>query len=48
MKGTQERGFILGSVEEIVLTLDDNAMNLQVKKTVTGSFFLFFGICLQL
>ena len=29
MKGTEERGFILGSVEEIVLTLDDNAMNLQ-------------------
>ena len=29
MKGTQERGAILGSVEEIVLTLDDNAMNLQ-------------------
>ena len=30
MKGTQERGSILGSVEDIVLTLDDNAMNLQV------------------
>ena len=29
MKGTQERGLILGSVEEIVLILDDNAMNLQ-------------------
>ena len=29
MKGTQERGYVLGSVEEIVLTLDDNAMNLQ-------------------
>ena len=29
MKGTQERGSILGSVDEIVLTLDDNAMNLQ-------------------
>lgn len=29
MKGTQERGLILGSVEDIVLTLDDNAMNLQ-------------------
>ena len=29
MKGTQERGHILGSVDDIVLTLDDNAMNLQ-------------------
>jgi len=29
MKGTQERGVILGSVDEIVITLDDNAMNLQ-------------------
>ena len=29
MKGTQERGFILGSVEDIVMTLDDNAMNIQ-------------------
>ena len=29
MKGTQERGVILGSVDEIVLTLDDNAMSLQ-------------------
>lgn len=29
LKGTQERGHILGSVDEIVLTLDDNAMNIQ-------------------
>ncbi|CAH3028713.1 unnamed protein product, partial [Porites evermanni] len=29
MKGTQERGFILGSVDEILQILDDNAMNLQ-------------------
>ena len=29
MKGVQERGLILGSVEEIVQILDDNAMNLQ-------------------
>uniref|UniRef100_A0A1I8GN74 Dynein heavy chain 10, axonemal n=1 Tax=Macrostomum lignano TaxID=282301 RepID=A0A1I8GN74_9PLAT len=29
MKGTSNRGFILGSVEEVVQTLDDNAMNLQ-------------------
>lgn len=29
MKGTQERGTILGSVDEITLILDDNAMNLQ-------------------
>ncbi len=29
MKGIQERGSILGSVDDIVLTLDDNAMNLQ-------------------
>ncbi|KAI8814786.1 dynein heavy chain and region D6 of dynein motor-domain-containing protein [Cladochytrium replicatum] len=29
MKGTDERGFILGAVDEIVTTLDDNAMSLQ-------------------
>ena len=29
MKGTQERGFILGAVDEILQILDDNAMNLQ-------------------
>ncbi|XP_077995609.1 dynein axonemal heavy chain 10-like isoform X2 [Glandiceps talaboti] len=29
MKGTQERGFILGSVDEVLQILDDNAMNLQ-------------------
>jgi dynein heavy chain len=29
MKGTQERGFVIGAVDEIVQILDDNAMNLQ-------------------
>ena len=29
MKGTVEHGMILGVVDEIVLTLDDNSMNLQ-------------------
>ena len=29
MKGTQERGFILGSVDEVLQILDDNAMQLQ-------------------
>ncbi|EDO35852.1 predicted protein [Nematostella vectensis] len=29
MKGTQERGFVLGTVDEILQILDDNAMNLQ-------------------
>ena len=29
MKGTSNRGFILGSVDEVRQTLDDNAMNLQ-------------------
>lgn len=29
MKGTQERGFILGAVDEITTILDDNAMNIQ-------------------
>lgn len=29
MKGTQERGFILGAVDEVMQILDDNAMNLQ-------------------
>ena len=28
-KGTQERGHVLGAVDDIVLSLDDNAMNLQ-------------------
>jgi len=28
-KGTSDRGFILGAVDEILQTLDDNAMNLQ-------------------
>ncbi|KAI9102678.1 dynein heavy chain and region D6 of dynein motor-domain-containing protein [Phlyctochytrium arcticum] len=29
MKGNEDRGFILGAIDEIVLTLDDNAMSLQ-------------------
>ena len=29
MKGTQERGFILGAVDEVLQILDDNAMQLQ-------------------
>ena len=29
MKGAVEHGTILGAVDEIVLTLDDNSMNLQ-------------------
>ena len=33
MKGTQERGVILGSVDEIMITLDDNTMNLQSMST---------------
>ena len=28
-RGTEERGIILGSVDEINLTLEDNTMNLQ-------------------
>lgn len=28
-KGTEDRGYTLGSVEEIIVTLEDNAMNLQ-------------------
>ena len=41
MKGSQERGHILGSVDEIVLTLDDNAMNLQSMSAsrYVGPFF---------
>ena len=35
VKGTQERGFMIGSVEEVLQTLDDNSMQLQV-----GLFFL--------
>uniref|UniRef100_A0A8B9QA73 Dynein axonemal heavy chain 10 n=1 Tax=Apteryx owenii TaxID=8824 RepID=A0A8B9QA73_APTOW len=36
-KGTQERGFILGSVDEIVQILDDNTVNLQ---SISGSRFV--------
>uniref|UniRef100_K7FM63 Dynein axonemal heavy chain 10 n=1 Tax=Pelodiscus sinensis TaxID=13735 RepID=K7FM63_PELSI len=36
-KGTQERGFILGSVDEITQILDDNAVNLQ---SISGSRFV--------
>nr|XP_015221526.1 PREDICTED: dynein heavy chain 10, axonemal [Lepisosteus oculatus] len=36
-KGTQERGSILGSVDEILQNLDDNAMNLQ---SMAGSRFV--------
>ncbi|XP_062874230.1 dynein axonemal heavy chain 10 [Trichomycterus rosablanca] len=36
-KGTQERGYILGSVDEILQNLDDNAMNLQ---SMAGSRFV--------
>ncbi|XP_054851851.1 dynein axonemal heavy chain 10 [Eublepharis macularius] len=36
-KGTQERGFILGSVDDIVQILDDNAVNLQ---SISGSRFV--------
>ena len=28
-QGTQDRGFVLGSVDEILQTLDDNSVNLQ-------------------
>lgn len=37
LKGTQERGFILGTVEEILLTMDNDAMNLQ---SMAGSRFV--------
>ncbi|KAK3539191.1 hypothetical protein QTP86_029601 [Hemibagrus guttatus] len=37
LKGTQERGSILGSVDEILQNLDDNAMNLQ---SMAGSRFI--------
>ncbi|XP_066466098.1 dynein axonemal heavy chain 10 [Tiliqua scincoides] len=36
-KGTQERGFILGAVDDIVQILDDNAVNLQ---SISGSRFV--------
>ena len=29
VKGTQDRGFILGAVDEVMQTLDDNTMSLQ-------------------
>ncbi|XP_051514176.1 dynein axonemal heavy chain 10 [Myxocyprinus asiaticus] len=37
LKGTQEHGFILGSVDEILQHLDDDAMNLQ---SMAGSHFV--------
>lgn len=36
-KGTQERGYILGSVDEIIQTLNDNTFNLQ---SISGSRFV--------
>lgn len=30
MKGTSNRGFILGSVDDVLQNLDDSSMNLQV------------------
>uniref|UniRef100_H9GM01 Dynein axonemal heavy chain 10 n=1 Tax=Anolis carolinensis TaxID=28377 RepID=H9GM01_ANOCA len=36
-KGTQERGFILGAVDDIIQILDDNAVNLQ---SISGSRFV--------
>ncbi|MGH0156714.1 UNVERIFIED_CONTAM: hypothetical protein FKN15_032047 [Acipenser sinensis] len=36
-KGTQERGYILGAVDDILQALDDNAMNLQ---SMSGSRFV--------
>lgn len=36
-KGTQERGYILGSVDEITQCLDDNTVNLQ---SISGSRFV--------
>ncbi|XP_012518857.1 PREDICTED: dynein heavy chain 10, axonemal [Propithecus coquereli] len=36
-KGTQERGYILGSVDEIIQSLDDNTFNLQ---SISGSRFV--------
>ncbi|CAH2295752.1 dynein heavy chain 10, axonemal [Pelobates cultripes] len=37
IKGTQERGYILGAVDDILQILDDNAMNLQ---SISGSRFV--------
>lgn len=37
VKGTQERGLILGAVDEILLTVDNDAMNLQ---SMAGSRFV--------
>lgn len=36
-KGTQERGYILGSVDEVIQCLDDNTFNLQ---SISGSRFV--------
>ena len=46
LKGTQERGYILGAVDENLQTLDDNAMNLQ---SMSASRFIgpFLGVVQQ-
>lgn len=36
-KGTQERGFVLGAVDEILVTVDNDALNLQ---SMAGSRFV--------
>lgn len=45
-KGTQERGLVLGAVDEILLTVDNDAMNLQ---SMGGSRFVgpFIGTIQQ-
>lgn len=46
LKGTQERGYILGAVDEILLNVDNDAMNLQ---SMAGSRFVgpFLGTIQQ-
>lgn len=39
VKGTSDRGFILGAVDEVLQILDDNSMQLQ-----GGAFFLFVPV----
>lgn len=41
MKGTSNRGYILGAVDDILQCLDDSSMNLQVCCNICFIFTLF-------
>ena len=47
MKGNSDRGFVLGTVDEVLQTLDDNAMQLQVRFHANLSLYYAKYICVN-